>query len=342
MTLLTTYQMAERAILNLQAESTKKTYTRIVKSYEQFRGVQGHSEAIVLVFIVKESESKAATTLWTYYSLLKKYLLLECDVDLGVATRIADFLKTISRHHIKKEAAAFTREQLNSFFRDSPNTGRDLVIKLIAMTGYYGGLCGCEIVALCWDDVYFSEEGILIKIMKSKTDQARVGATKLVPKLPEEAICPVFYFTKYRDELKEPTGRLFKQYHNGKFVNLPVGKTLVAEVPSRIALFLGLEDPRSYTGHALRVSSATALAYQGADIFELKRHGRWASSSIEEEYLRESKHARLQTVSKLSGTELTLKAMSNNVSSKQGRQGFNPTNCVFNGPVCFIEAKKDE
>ena len=334
--------MAERSILALQSESTKRSYSRAVKAYEDFRGDQSHSESIVLAFLSKESESKAATTLWTYFSLVKKYLLLECNFDLGSATKIVDFLKTLSRLHVKKKATAFTLDDLNKFFRGSPSIGRDLVIKLIAMTGFYGGLRSSEIVVLCWTDVCFAEEGVLITIRKSKTDQAGVGATKLLPKLPDDALCPVFYYKKYKEEVKDLTGRLFKQYHNGKFINLPVGKQLVSDTPKHIALFLGLDNPHGYTGHALRVSSATVLADQGADILELKRHGRWASSAIAEEYVRESKHARLETASKLANTKLTLQS-TNYMDNKSHQQAsFGLTNCVFNGPVYFVNGQKEQ
>jgi integrase len=210
------------------------------------------------------------------------------------------------------------------------------------MTGFYGGLRSCEIVALCWEDLHFAGEGILVRIARSKTDQAGVGATKLLPKLPEDAVCPVFYFTKYRAGFAEQKGRLFRQFQNGKYINSPLGKNAIADVPRQIATFLRLENPARYTGHALRVSSATALADNGADILELKRHGRWASSSIAEEYVRESKHARLETASKLSGTALTLQLTSDLSQSHQKQSVFAIANCVFNGPVSFIEAPKPE
>jgi hypothetical protein len=45
---------------------------------------------------------------------------------------------------------------------------------------------------------------------------------------------------------------------------MPVGKNTIAGVQKQIATFLGLENPGSYTGHALRVTSATVMADEGA------------------------------------------------------------------------------
>lgn len=213
------------------------------------------------------------------------------------------------------------------------------------MTGFYCGLRSCELVALYWEDLNFAQEGILVQIKKSKTDQAGVGATKLMPKLPEEAICPVYYYTKYREHFTELTGRLFRQFQGGKFIKSPLGKNAIASVPREVAMFLGLSNPHLYTGHSLRVSSATTLADEGADILELKRHGRWSSNTVAEEYVRESKFARLGSASKLSGSSLTLNTTITKaaVGDHSGRN-FLP-NCVFNGPVYFQFSesnKKDE
>jgi hypothetical protein len=154
--------MAEKTVLDLQSESTKRSYVRATKTYDNFRGERPHSEATVLAFLSKEAVTKAATTLWITYSLVKKYLLLECDCDLSASGRISDFLKTLSRHHKKKKALAFNRDNLFRFFREAPSAGQDLLVKLIAITGFYGGLCSCELVALCWEDLNFAQEGILV------------------------------------------------------------------------------------------------------------------------------------------------------------------------------------
>lgn len=102
MTLSTVSRMAEKTILDLQSKSTKQSYARAIKLYEDYRNNEPHSESTVLAFLSSQSTSKAATTLWSMFSLIKKYLLLERNFDLGTSGRITDFLKTLSRHHKKK------------------------------------------------------------------------------------------------------------------------------------------------------------------------------------------------------------------------------------------------
>jgi integrase len=331
--------MAEDILLNLQSESTKRSYARFVKDYEDYRQTNSHSEAILLNFLVEQSKSKAATTLWTMFSLIKKYLLLECDFDLGCSARITDFLKTLSKLHKKKKAPAFSRDDIFLYLRTAPSDGTHLVNKCILVTGFYAGLRSSELVALTWEDIVFSEGGILVNIRYSKTDRAGVGSVKLLPKLDEEAICPIYYFSKYKEVVQEATGRLFKKFFNGKFINVPIGKNKIAGVPSDIATFLNLENPKSYTGHSLRVTSATVLADEGANSLALKRHGRWTSESVAEEYVRNSKHIRKETAAMLSGAGASIQAtIKPNDSNSSMNVVF--SNCVFQGSVILQDIKK--
>jgi hypothetical protein len=113
---------------------------------------------------------------------------------------------------------------------------------------------------------------------------------------------------------------------------MSVGKTKISNVPMIIPTFLGLPNPSSYTRHSLRVSSATALADEGATLLALKRHGQWMSDTVAVGYIRESKVVRAKTASPLSGHTLTLGQ--SNVRD-QGHHLTNTVfnNCVFNGTI---------
>jgi hypothetical protein len=49
-----------------------------------------------------------------------------------------------------------------------------------------------------------------------------------------------------------------------------------------------LPNPKEYTGHSFRRTSATLLADAGADLLTLKRHGGWRSSTAAEGYVQDS------------------------------------------------------
>lgn len=84
------------------------------------------------------------------------------------------------------------------------------------------------------------------------------------------------------------TDRFFIKYLKGKCFNQNVGINKIGQTPSMIASFLNLSDPKCYTGHCFRRTSATFLADAGGDLTTIKRHGGWKSSSVAEGYIEDS------------------------------------------------------
>jgi integrase len=62
---------------------------------------------------------------------------------------------------------------------------------------------------------------------------------------------------------KNSPSRFFLQYHKGKCSRQNVGINTFGAIPKKIATFLELENPKSYTGHSFRRSSATLLVNAG-------------------------------------------------------------------------------
>lgn len=77
-------------------------------------------------------------------------------------------------------------------------------------------------------------------------------------------------------------------YQKQKCTKQPVGVNKFGNIPKEIATYLHLENPKLYTGHCFRRSSATILVDAGGDITTLKRHGGWKSTTVAESYIDES------------------------------------------------------
>jgi hypothetical protein len=84
----------------------------------------------------------------------------------------------------------FTHEDLFNFINSAPNS-MFLVIKLIFLFCYYGALRMSECAAILRNDVYSTPKGLLVKIIRKKTDRANVGTSFLIPNVLEEKYNPV-------------------------------------------------------------------------------------------------------------------------------------------------------
>ena len=70
-------------------------------------------------------------------------------------------------------------------------------------------------------------------------------------------------------------------------------------LPRRIATYLNLENVEKYTGHAIRRTSTTWLAENGASTTLIQNFGGWKSASVAQEYIDKSDAMKIEISKKL-------------------------------------------
>jgi integrase len=163
-----------KAVIASHSKSTAKYYDRVKQSYLAFRGSAPNSEELVLSWLTNEAENKAPTTLWSEISLLLKYLQFEENTKIS-RDAINLYIKTLSAKHKKKQAPAFSKDDLMKFLASTPNEPQHLTTKLYVLLCYYAALRGSEAADLKFSDIEIIEEGLALKICRKKTDKAKLG-----------------------------------------------------------------------------------------------------------------------------------------------------------------------
>ena len=97
-----------------------------------------------------------------------------------------------------------------------------------------------------------------------------------------------------------------------------------------MAEFLKLENPKSYTGHSMRRSSANLIAEAGASSEVMKKHFNWKNEATCSKYVDSTKSAKLQ-ISKMFVSDETLTTHLSEKGEKQNILKFeNCQNVVVN------------
>ena len=96
----------------------------------------------------------------------------------------------------------------------------------------------------------------------------------------------------------------FVYYNNGKCSSQVVGKNTFGNIPFKIATYLKLPNPKDYTGHCFRRSSATLLADAGEDILNIKRHAGWKSTTVAEGYIEDSVVNKIKIAEKIVNADM--------------------------------------
>lgn len=148
---------------------------------------------------------------------------------------------------------------------DGPAALRDRAILLV---GLAGGFRTSELASLAVEDVEFEDEGAVVLLRRSKTDQAGGGLYKGIKHGEHVQTCPVTHLKRWIDHLRASgrgdEGPLLCAV--GRYGNLRRGgmtRESVSRVVTKRAEAAGL-DPGRYSGHSLRAGHVTAASAGGA------------------------------------------------------------------------------
>ncbi|MCP9947310.1 tyrosine-type recombinase/integrase [Actinomadura madurae] len=172
---------------------------------------------------------------------------------------------------------------------ETPKGARDRALLLL---GFNMMARRSELAGLDLADITEHEEGILVRIRRSKTDQAAVGVEVAVPFGQHAQTCAVRAVTHWREVLEErdmTSGPFLRPVDRhgrvgtergaaGKARDRLTGKSVSSVVRGR-AFAAELEHAESYVGHSLRSGAATVAYASRVPVSVIAAHGRWSEKS---------------------------------------------------------------
>ena len=154
---------------------------------------------------------------------------------------------------------------------------RDFAFWLLA---WYGLFRSSELVNMQWEDIsVHDDEGLVMSVARSKTDQAMQGHHVFVHSAPEHdsVICPLRALHRLAEfQQSGLSGPVFRVHES---VAEPVSKrTMLARLHRSLH---ALGQPHELFGlHSFRSGGATAASAAGVPIRLIKAHGRWVSDVV--------------------------------------------------------------
>ena len=162
--------------------------------------------------------------------------------------------------------------------------------KAIILVGWFGAYRRSEIVGLSVENIEFNEDGMSIKMDKSKTDQEGNLEAKGIAKSEDSqsTYCPVNACKKWLQFSEIRTGNIFRQidtsnkiYHNDlsdKSISLIIKNWATKAMISNDKL----------SGHSFRAGFATELARSGASETEIMKTTQHKSADMVRRYIRDA------------------------------------------------------
>lgn len=154
----------------------------------------------------------------------------------------------------------------------------------LLLLGFAGAFRRSELVALDVSDIEETDDGLLITVRKSKTDQEARGQTIAI--LPGAIACPVKALRDWLDKAEIVAGPVFRPVsRSGRVRQARLTDRSVAEIVKRRAAMVGL-DPAAFSGHSLRAGFVTSAAARGANLFRMMDVSRHKSADVLRGYVR--------------------------------------------------------
>lgn len=158
--------------------------------------------------------------------------------------------------------------------------------RALLLVGFAAAMRRSELVALDVDDVDERDDGLVITIRRSKTDQEGQGEQLGVPYGSNPATCPVRALRAWLAAASIDEGPIFRPVdRHGRLGASRLSDRAVALVVKRCAERAGL-DPARFAGHSLRAGLITSAAEAGVHERDIMRQSRHRSLPVMRRYIR--------------------------------------------------------
>jgi len=191
--------------------------------------------------------------------------------------------KGIRRSHKEnqsiRQAPALTVLDLKGVCCNLGRSLKDLRDKALITVAFFGAFRRSELSALDVGDLDFSDRGVTISILQSKTSDTRQRIYLSFAR--DEDICPVKSLQDWLSGSYIQEGAIFRAFYRG---NKPASRISGHSISAIIKQYFG----KKYSGHSARRGLVTASAEKGTSIHIIKKHSRHRSADMVLRYIEES------------------------------------------------------
>ena len=190
-------------------------------------------------------------------------------------------------------------EDLRRMIEALPEGLKGVRDRALLLIGFAGAFRRSELVSLDVDDLEFTNEGLLVTLTRSKTDQEGEGRKVGLPFGSNPATCPVRSMKAWLAASETSDGPVFGSVNrHGQLQRQRLTSQSVALVVKGYAEKCGL-DRSEFAGHSLRAGFATVAARNGANERSIMNQTGHRSLTMVRRYIREGSLFRENAATKL-------------------------------------------
>jgi len=194
------------------SDHTRRAYQTDVRQFIAWGGHSPSNTEEVLAYLHAHADNLNHRTLQRCIVALRQWHLTQGFADPANHPLIKKTVTGISRTHGKPKAKAPALTLASIEARNDclvvGETAREVRDRALLLVGFLGAFRRSELVAMTWDNISFTEEGMIITVPRSKTDQEGEGKDCALPKVGEP-LCPVSALKNWRAYTEGISARCF-------------------------------------------------------------------------------------------------------------------------------------
>jgi len=270
------------------SDNSRRAYRTDLGHFLQWGGVIPASPELVATYIAAHADLHAVATLSRRLVSIGKAhtaqgLSTPTDTELVRAT-----LRGIRRTHgsAQRQVAPAVKEDVLSMV--AALTGikgtRDRALLLV---GFAGAFRRSELVSLTVADIEQAQQGLIVTLQRSKTDQEGRGRKVAIP-FARGAVCPVLALQQWIAVAGITEGQIFRGVNrHGQIADAAITPQAVALVVKECAQAVGL-NAANYSGHSLRAGLVTSAAQLGVSSWKIRQQTGHKSDAMLSRYIRDA------------------------------------------------------
>ncbi|MGZ8251781.1 MAG: site-specific integrase [Methylophilaceae bacterium] len=270
------------------ATNTKTAYQSDLAHFKQWGGSIPASPEMVATYLASFADSLSPSTLTR-----RLVAINQAHTQLNHISPTKHAMVKATLQGIKRINGSAQRKVLPLFKRDleamldglrGVKGCRDKALLLI---GFAGAFRRSELVSIQASDIRFVAEGLVIRLRRSKTDQAGAGQDIAIPYVKGK-YCPVKALKRWLHAGAITQGPVFPSVNRyGQVMSRALTPQSVALIIKHYAALAGL-DVSLLSGHSLRVGLVTNAARVGAHSRKIRQQTRHQSDAMLQLYIRDS------------------------------------------------------
>lgn len=276
------------------AENTRTTYRSAIRQFERWGGKLPTDRDTVIRYLLDHAETRNVRTLDLHLTALSQWHRYQGFADPTQDPTVRKTLNGMRRLHGKprKKAKALRLEHIAhilAWLKQQPDGLKKTRDLALLQVGFFGAFRRSELVTICVEDLVWDQDGLIIRLSRSKTDQQGEGLERVIP-AGVGSVCAVRALREWLTESGITSGPVFRPINRwGQLQNRALRPAAINDFLKGLADACGLDFASELSSHSFRRGLSTSAARENLDFELIKKQGGWKNDATVREYIDEGR-----------------------------------------------------